>query len=342
MSATSILLTGAPTWADLDWDEAGLLKDSDLKAQLSAIRSPSPARPRWRTLGLADLDITTTRPVRSGLSDAATRRNRHVSSNESVGEDEELGDDAERTFLDDSFAIHEEFDDQSNSSILATEESSFRATGDSSTSAPYVLQSSPITAAHLSSLPRILDLSALPTATHVFRSRHGPCLSVIKAHLLVAVVAMCPPKAVTVRSPQQRGQRMEIVELEVADETAGRFRISFWFEPSERGARREAGEADMRVQLRRQVETLEMGDMVLLTDIALNVFNGRVCGQSVRGWGNRAGTKLYHLSGVDVVPGASPITEKLQRVNRWQLEMLDPRKRNPKRRWHESLPPDTQ
>jgi hypothetical protein len=145
---------------------------------------------------------------------------------------------------------------------------------------------------------------------------------------------------------------MDIIELIVGDETQTGFQISFWLPP--KGAQSEAASGSDRKVL----ESLRSRHVVLLRNVALQVWQNRVYGQSLNRKQTRISTTITRLDGHAISGTITAVTKnKIERVEQWVLNFLGPSVANPKanpmikkeRRdqkrslFHETeLPPDTQ
>jgi hypothetical protein len=116
------------------------------------------------------------------------------------------------------------------------------------------------------------------------------------------------------------GYKMDLYEITVADDTKSSLKVSFWLRPS-----RESNHEQPKVQqlLRRTLEDLTIGDVLLLRNIALTSFRDTVYGQSLNPSIARARTTidvLMKASGVSIgqLDGLpAPFVETFTRVKRW-------------------------
>lgn len=196
--------------------------------------------------------------------------------------------------------------------------------------------------AHISHLadvppaPRILDLAP----------------QTLTLNLVLGVISVSPPRPVTTRW----GRALSLVELLAGDETRSGFAVSFWLGPESSTTTAVVdGAASAEVTgLRRQ-------DVVLVTNVALHVFRGKVCGQSLRRgltrvrllW-RRDGGGHYsarHLNRPDT--GADPQRAKARAVKDWVLRFVgrggqagaganEDRRRRGGRKSFDQMPDDTQ
>lgn len=121
----------------------------------------------------------------------------------------------------------------------------------------------PPVAAHLS------DLEDIPSANQV-TSLHPQTITL---NIIAGVISIAQPRSVTTRW----GQSLSLVELLLGDDTKSGFAVTFWL------AADSASESE--------VGKLQRQDVVLLQNVALHVFRGKVYGQSLR----RGMTKIHLL-----------------------------------------------
>ncbi|KAH7396790.1 hypothetical protein DE146DRAFT_51177 [Phaeosphaeria sp. MPI-PUGE-AT-0046c] len=265
-------------------------------------------------------------------------------------------------FLEQSLAFHDTLlssqvaqdvgpeDTISSSSFLTT---SFHTTLSDLTSSSSTHHTSTV---QVSAKTAITPLHVLPTARHL-RSIYPQT----PTPNFVCVLTTQPAHREVVT--RKGGHRMNLCEILVADESASGFKVTFWLRPP-RGSNAEQN--TVQQNLLSTLETLKVGDILLLRNIALTSFRDAVYGQSLNPSIARARTNIDVLlrSGgapavqLDSLPNA--FTEKLNRVKKWartHVAMTDggTRKRRGTSTEHrrssrrrpasstndESLPPDT-
>ncbi|KAM3498480.1 hypothetical protein MY10362_008201 [Beauveria mimosiformis] len=125
-------------------------------------------------------------------------------------------------------------------------------------------------AAHLS------DLEDVPSAKHVISLQP----QTITLNMIVGILSIAQPRSVTTRW----GTTLSLVEVLLGDDTKSGFAVTFWL--AREAMRAGGGECVLLGGggLRRQ-------DVVLLQNVALHVFRGKVYGQSLR----RGQTKVHLL-----------------------------------------------
>ncbi|KAI9151769.1 hypothetical protein HJFPF1_08979 [Paramyrothecium foliicola] len=157
-------------------------------------------------------------------------------------------------------------------------------------------------AAHLS------DLEDIPPAPQVLA--FAP--QTITINLIVGVLSIAQPRTVQTRW----GTTLSLVEVLVGDETSSGFGVTFWLS-SDNAVASDVG------RLRRQ-------DVVLMRNVALRVFRGKVYGQSLRG-GRTKLSLLWrrdgsgHYSSRDLhrsKTGGIPQSEKTRQVKDWLLKFV--------------------
>ncbi|OAK96431.1 hypothetical protein IQ06DRAFT_230031 [Phaeosphaeriaceae sp. SRC1lsM3a] len=159
------------------------------------------------------------------------------------------------------------------------------------------------------------------------------------------------------------GYRMNLYEITVADDTASGFKVTFWVRPP-RNSHTEQN--TVQKALLSTLESLKVGDILLLRNIALTSFRDAVYGQSLNPTIARARTSIDVLersSGASAVQSDSlpdGFIEKLNRVKKWARTHVattnggsrkrrgtptEPRRSNRRRPASsfndDSLPPDT-
>lgn len=207
------------------------------------------------------------------------------------------------------------------------------------------------------SLGRISDLGKVPNASYL-RSIVPQTMTV---NLIVGIISISAPCSIRTR---RDGRDMRLIEMLVGDETKAGFSINFWL-PS---LQQDKGRFPSVAQLENVLGTLRRQDMVLIQNVALNAFKGKVYGQSLR----KNMTKLDLLyrnvgdggKGVRVHRPRSPVEEperhpqaaKMARVKQWVMSfvgstarptsvgLVEDRLRNTRanEKLEYVLPPDTQ
>ncbi|KAH0492601.1 hypothetical protein TgHK011_007548 [Trichoderma gracile] len=104
------------------------------------------------------------------------------------------------------------------------------------------------------------DLEDVPPAKRIL----ALAPQTVTLNLIVAVISIAQPRTVTTRW----GTTLSLVEVLVGDETKSGFAVTFWLTPDQATTS--------------QVSKLRRQDVVLMENVALHVFRGKVYGQSLR------------------------------------------------------------
>lgn len=249
-----MLLTGPPPWSSvtenscsIDSLQAPFTHLLGVASKLTATPDPVP-RIAWRSLHLERRPLQWT-PVHLDHSDASSARpdffNIADVSSASLDEDSEVL----AQFCEESFAAHE---DMTHSLIESfdSDDTSFRTTA-----------STPFTGADLPAAAHLSDLEDVPSARRVLALQP----QTVTLNLIAGVISISQPRSVTTRW----GKAVALVEILVGDDTASGFGITFWLGDGDEGPT----SSTVR-RLRRQ-------DVVLLQNVGLHVFRGKVYGQSL-------------------------------------------------------------
>ncbi|KAF7552492.1 hypothetical protein G7046_g7393 [Stylonectria norvegica] len=323
MAPNLILLAGAPAAATLRPESYTLTAFDDVFSRfLGLAHHPpervSPSHAVWRSLPLArhtgfsqvhDLADASlaNRPDFFTTADASFSG----LTTGSLGVEAEDDEDVLSQFCEHSLAAHTSFP---SSQLDSFDESSLLETSFAPTfSAAIALPS------HLS------DLEDIPPARHI--TALNP--QTVTLNLIVGIISIAQPRAVTTRW----GHTLSLVEVLVGDETRSGFAVTFWLVRD--------GDDESRVRaLRRQ-------DVVLLQNVALHVFRGKVYGQSLRRgltrvdvlW-RRDGTGAY--SARHLASGTNPQLKKTRLVKDWVIKFVGSDPAAPTRKGQKSWdkPPD--
>lgn len=400
------IFAGAPPSKSLTWDQGKLSKDfipafrrylgrplSQSASGAPSTAASSAAWPSWREIPLQERK-TATKPISWRHGPASVRDKAHevahsngwvddvsvLSATFSSPKDSFRGtkrksieDEAQKNFLEHSFAIHEELKssqivgepaDETTAdldttgvmltSFLTSASSLAETSFVSNTSASRIdeLNRSHVNFQQISFPAHITNLKDLPKADHILHI--GP--QTITVNLVVGIIRISPAR--TVRTKRGRGREMDIVELLVGDDTHTPFSIAFWLLPD--GSQRPMDKRGQPVQqcdpLREALDRLRIQDVVLLQSVALHAFQGKVHGQSLsrRITRNETRVNLLVRDGEQVVDVGK--VEKVQRVVEWVGQFVAPAARparartvrvqgtDDRRRVRqvEELPPDTQ
>ncbi|KAH7175584.1 hypothetical protein EDB81DRAFT_12556 [Dactylonectria macrodidyma] len=151
------------------------------------------------------------------------------------------------------------------------------------------------------------DLEDIP------RARHIEALSpqTVTLNLIVGVLSIAQPRTVTTRW----GRVLALVEVLVGDDTKSGFAVTFWLSNDN--------------AIETQVRSLRRQDVVLMQNVALHVFRGKVYGQSLRKdmtkvnllW-RRDGSGLYSTKDLARRAQRHPQVEKTRHVKDWVLKFV--------------------
>ncbi|CAO1605364.1 hypothetical protein XANCAGTX0491_008883 [Xanthoria calcicola] len=232
-----------------------------------------------------------------------------------------------------SFAVHEDAlpaDDSFLSSSPSSNTSSFPSTTTNNNETPSLprslLLSTPIT-----------NLAALPSASYL----HSIIPQTMTVNLLLGIIALPPPRTIITR---KTASALALHELTVGDDTKAGFGINIWLPPEPRFAdgmqkKKNLGEGDG--DLRATMEELRVRDVVLMRNVALAAFRGRVYGQSLRRGVTRV--ELVWRGGErEMLEGGGVVGEKVRRVREWVLGFVGDGGRGKGGDGGVQLPADTQ
>jgi hypothetical protein len=179
-------------------------------------------------------------------------------------------------------------------------------------------------------------LSSLRTLANPQNALAGQLL--VKVNLMVGVISVLPTRTVTLR---RNKRTMNIVEVIVGDDTGAGLSVNFWISPS--------GDAQNFTKV---LPTIRPRDILLLQNISLSTYRGKVYGQSLNPKLSLAETLLEVIGRDGHVTGKAMGTEegkkKLERVVNWVSHFLwreripdKGKSRGSKDRDDDSLPPDS-
>ncbi|KAL8920292.1 MAG: hypothetical protein Q9208_006360 [Pyrenodesmia sp. 3 TL-2023] len=366
-----IVYTGAPASRSLSWDEDQLT--APLQSCFTEARKPhthvdKDVGPKWRSLPFEQIHLPTglTQATNLDFVPEASYDEAETSflstTDLSIGPHSEDGDiqssmdqdsDILSQYYEHSFAVH---DDPLSSQILPPTSpppspSSFLdsdASFDDSTIDDLQRQIS-VSRFHSTS---ITNLSSIPTASYL----HSINPQTMTVNLLVGIISVPPARTLTTRKDNRI---VDLIEMIVGDEVKAGFGVNIWLPLQDSRAARPPSKQSL--ELEEQVRDLRPRDIVLMRNVALASFKGKVFGQSLRrGMTNvelvwrgvvddtdRPG--LFEAS--EVERGADAGMEKLKKVREWVLQFVGGGGRNGegrkeagdgRRRGKTDLPDDTQ
>jgi hypothetical protein len=371
MAPGILLLTGAPESSSLDWNHPGLLdtfsapfsRFAGLDAGGDVVpATPAPATasteyPSWRSIPLERQHLATGHSQDHGWQEEYQGTSFFTTSaigsfveewSPGAGQTSSFESTAEQAlsqFYEQSYERHE---DVVPSQIAAASDvgTSFYSI-DTSFDATESFFDSPLRPVHgARDIPIAGHLSLLkdiPNASYL-NSIHPQTMTV---NLIIGIISILPPRAIRTR----RGADVELVEILVGDETKSGFGVNFWLPPSSQSA---------HGSMRNALNGLRPQDVVLMRNVALSSFRGKVYGQSLRGemtkvhlmYRNRINrTDLggcYNAADLVSDENLNPQVERTARVKEWVLKFVgvgDGRRKAKGRVsavMKETLPPDTQ
>jgi hypothetical protein len=187
---------------------------------------------------------------------------------------------------------------------------------------------------------QISTLRSLPQASHIFKIKP----QTITVNLIVGVISITPARSVQLR---HSARSMDIIEVLVGDDTSAGFSVTFWLPPLP--AKENTGNVLSHRDdhptinhLRKASGRVRSRDVVLLRNVALSVFQGRVHGQSLNAKVHRNETRVEILDGN--MDGNGLGIQRAEHVSQWVLDFLGPREkcgRGKKDEAQEELPPNT-
>jgi hypothetical protein len=393
---STIVLAGAPETSRLDFNEKALLAEAPNRTDvLPSPSALSPARnsafkAQWRQLPeslrmrpieLPKLNVDP-KPQTEEIEDTSTAEfftpSEYISQqslvNTDVPADESLVSDASTEsseplseFYDHSFAIHEAVPSSELSEIseLAPETPTYESNEEMfpDTTASTGIIRSP-SQRRLSQFPRpkhLSDLEDIPNANYL-QSIEPQTMTV---NLIVTVLSIGQPKTVMTGAKYGKPRETELVEMLVGDETKTGFCITLWLPREMRVNWKDGAKATpegSRSLLRRSLKLTRPRDVILIQNVALSSFKGKVHGQSLK----RDVTKIDLLfrrkidetdfGGIYSVQTLRNATDsdkqvlKVKRVKDWMLNFVGDtaaERRSSERsrsggRGRRRLPPDTQ
>lgn len=373
MAPGIFIFTGAPVSAALNWKEsdlidtfcepiarfAGLDQERDTSFVPATAETTSFESPSWRSIPLERQHLTTGLSQLHGYGkeyggaafftaldiDSFVEELSQPPFSESQGQTSsvETVEQVLSQFYEQSYAIHE---DVPSSQIVATADTDASVhSNETSWFGSYA--ESPVTsfsrAKDIPAAGHLTNLKDIPNATYL-NSIHPQTMTV---NLIIGIISIPPPRGIKTR----RGADVELIEVLAGDETKSGFGINFWLSSSQ------STEGDMRSVL----EGLRPQDIVLMQNVALSNFCGKVYGQSLR----KGMTKVHLLyrnridktdvggcyGAADLAVGENshPQVERTRRVREWVLRFVGigpgPQKKGKGRAYEaikEVLPPDTQ
>lgn len=376
--ARLIVLTGAPAPSALRWDEIELSDPQNIDrgwAMHDTTGSPKSSHTfsvQWRRVpvkeALVDTDQHTvdsqpfTSPPEAVFLNAAELTTQPQSEHISTLTSTSVSAASMQTaavvlddFYDQSLALHEDLttsqlsDFQSQATGLGSPQWSGERTQ---------VTRSNVTAHECASLPfpilpqHLNNLKDIPSAAYL-RSIEPQTMTV---NLIVGIMALPSPRPVTVGRRWGREQEMQLLEILVGDDTRAGFEITMWLSNS--NEKHKNGGVAHQSTLESQMQSLRSRDVILIRNVALRSYQGKVHGQSLR----RDVTKvdllyrrkiddsdeggMFSSKALIELAGTHPVMEKAKRVRQWLIDFvgedMPDNLREVSTRTRAVLPPDTQ
>jgi len=281
-----VIYTGAPESHALDWNPSKLLPDFEdsVAGFVGLTRDPPvpaiPSQPAsmhaaWRSILLEKDHVAAGSSQQQQVavfSPYDTGAGEYLDASFTEFNDSGLDHDLVSDFYEESIVAHQQ--EPVSSQLVAVEGESQITTTTSfssdmnttsfisttSTKQPLPMPGAGGAGAHLS------DLKDIPSATYILAIQP----QTMTCNLIVGIISLPPPRAVKTRW----GSSHRLVEALVGDDSRSGFAVTFWLPAS--GNEKEAE------PLAQTLSTLRLADVVLLQNVALNVFSKRVYGYSLR------------------------------------------------------------
>lgn len=380
-----IFLTGAPSSRVLNWYASELLDDFDVHVArfigesnfvlsgLPTLQSGSSTYVPWRALHLARQHLTTGHSQIPGFGNdfqggadffnPATPD--FLVQEGTTSFSTESSEDIRSDYYERSFAVHANLaSSQIPSGSSVRDDSTSGAGKNSVTNSEKGFEDaedtgsawcSTISIERKSSIPvggQLSDLEDIPNAAYLQKILP----QTMTVNLIVGIISISPPRSIHTR----RGADVELIEVLVGDETKSGFGINFWLNTSAEPSKVD----DRGCSLKRAIESLRPQEIILVRNLALSTFRGKVYGQSLRKemtkvhlvFRNRVDKRdvggCYTLgdldSGGENEENMHPQLDKTRRVREWVLRFVEPAFVRRARQGFrievvkEVLPPDTQ
>ncbi|KAJ9659861.1 hypothetical protein H2198_002930 [Neophaeococcomyces mojaviensis] len=387
----TIILAGAPESNSLDWNEKSLLPIQHIENIYTAKSdvSSKPEIPKWRKLEmeklkmrplLPKLDISlpskdvdmgapaefleTTELASQDLAQELTGSDVSAEDSRPSQESYEPETEALAEFYDHSFSIHEAIpSSQITGSTQCTPGTPIYESNDEMFSEQPATPGGIIRTSsqrRLSQAPRpkqLTNLGEIPGANYL--KSISPQTKTV--NLIVGLISIAPSRIVTTGMGWGKPRQVELVELLVGDETKIGFSITMWL-PREMHVNWKDGAQEKpegsRSILRRSLKAVRPRDVVLIQNVALSEFRGKVHGQSLRGDVTKIDTLFrkkvdnddqagcYTAQNLKMATGRDAQIMKVKRVRDWMVEFVGdvPEAVSTKRKSKKArmLPDDTQ
>ncbi|KAL9009147.1 MAG: hypothetical protein Q9173_005799 [Seirophora scorigena] len=168
----------------------------------------------------------------------------------------------------------------------------------------------------------ITDLCSMPTASYL----HSITPQTMTVNLLVGIIALPPARTIITR--REKNRTVHLIEMIVGDDTRAGFGVNIWLPPDPPPP---FPQQQQQLQLGEQIRQLRPRDVVLMRNVALTSFRGKVYGQSLRRgmtgvevvWRSRVetGERRGLFERWEVEKGGKGM-EKVRRVREWVLRFV--------------------
>jgi hypothetical protein len=371
MMTRLVVLTGAPVPRSLDWSENTLADEAGLQDNVMNARTASPTYANARSAQWRQVPMEAAAPddsVRSKdsqnfvdpgiaifLTTAELTQQSHTvetsyitSTNTSTGSMHTAAETLD-DFYDQSLAQHEDLTTSQLSEFQSQATSSDEPSwGDEKTQPPLLSTGkNERTPLPFPGLARHLDeLRGIPSAAFI-RSIQPQTKTV---NLVVGIMVIYPPQTVTVGRWSGRERTMQLMEMLVGDDTRAGFHISVWLPNS---SVCDQGSA-CRGTLEAQAGKIRIRDIVLLGNVALRTYQGKVHGQSLprnlttvellyrRNMDDSDTGGIYTSRALLGSAGDDAVLTKVKQVRQWLIDFVGVDFGDDAGAGQALLPPDTQ
>jgi hypothetical protein len=357
MSPGVLLFTGPPESSALDWKQPGLLDnfgesfcrfarlDRPQHVSISS-GSTSSALPAWRSIPVERQHLATGHSQTHGwqeeyrgaqffTTDSFVQEFSQLSDKESQVSVTEPVDQVLSQFYEQSYAVHEDIASSqlAASSYIGSSSSSLDITDASQEDSLSGKRDIPVAG-------KLSNLKDIPNAGYLTSIQP----QTVTVNLIVGIISIPSPRSIKTR----RGDTVELIEIIAGDESKSGFGINFWLSSSQTEA----------VDMSSILTTLRPQDVVLMRNVALSSFLGKVYGQSLRKgltkvhllYRNRINKSdlpgCYNASDLAIEENAPLQIAKTRKVKAWVMSFVGVgagrQVKNQIEAIKEILPPDTQ
>lgn len=325
-----------PKWRKLEMQRLNMrpiLPKLDIESPPKDVEMGAPAE-FLETNELVSQDLLQ-EPAGSDVSAEDSRPSQDSTSRECEPETQDLAD-----FYDHSFSIHEAIPSsqmelhQSVTPGTPVYESSEEMFPEQPTTPGGIIRTS--SQRRLSQAPKpksLTNLSDIPGAAYL--NSIQPQTKTV--NLICGIISIAPSRIVTTGARWGKPKQVELVELLVGDDTKTGFSITMWL-PREMRVNWKDGAQEKpegsRSILRRSLKAVQLRDVVLIQNVALSSFRGKVHGQSLRGdvtkidtlfrkkVGDEEQVGCYTAQNLRMATGKDQQILKVKRVRDWMVDFI--------------------